>query len=141
MKHDLDDILGELRRKHREVSAPPHLEARLRSATRARRRWHIHPWLVAAAALFIVAIATWRMNMRQPGRPTQQNAQLTDFVAVPGSEALPVPAGTIILRMELTRGDLRRYGANISPAETTERVQADFVIGDDGLARAVRFVR
>jgi hypothetical protein len=60
---------------------------------------------------------------------------------VPGSETLPTPVETSILRVQLQKGDLRQYGFDVPAPMDSEFVRADFVVGDDGLARAVRLVR
>lgn len=68
------------------------------------------------------------------------NELMTEFVALPGSAGLPPPIETSVLQLRLRKGELRRYGFDIPPSSAAEFVRADFVIGDDGLARAVRFV-
>jgi hypothetical protein len=66
---------------------------------------------------------------------------VTEFMAVPGSETLPAPLETSILRVRVPKGELRQYGFDVPPPDAGEMVGADFVVGDDGLARAVRLVR
>ena len=68
------------------------------------------------------------------------NEPMAGFVALPGSAGLPRPIETSVLQFRLRKGELRRYGFDIPPSSDAEFVRADFVIGDDGLARAVRFV-
>jgi hypothetical protein len=65
---------------------------------------------------------------------------MAGFVALPGSAGLPRPIETSILQFRLRKGELRRYGFDIPASSDAEFVRADFVIGDDGLARAVRLV-
>jgi hypothetical protein len=69
-----------------------------------------------------------------------QPDRMTSFLTLPGSEAFPEPTATSILRVQFPRSDLRLYGLEVSPSVTAEFVRADFLVGDDGLARAVRFV-
>ncbi|QOY86910.1 hypothetical protein [Paludibaculum fermentans] len=60
---------------------------------------------------------------------------------LPSSEFLSPPQTTTILTMQLRKGDLRQYGLDVPAPLTSELVRVDFVVGDDGLARAMRLVR
>jgi hypothetical protein len=66
---------------------------------------------------------------------------VTPFFALPFSDAaLPLdPAGMI--RVELPRSALRLAGLPVDENRRNERVHADLIVGVDGLARAIRFVR
>lgn len=63
------------------------------------------------------------------------------FMPLPSSEFLSPPQTTTILTMQLRKGDLRQYGLDVPAPLTSELVRVDFVVGDDGLARAMRLVR
>lgn len=131
----LDDILAVLRDQHRQVAPPLHLEARLQAAARAARpRRSLWKQLGAVAAAIVFAAVVWQVERPEP-RPVAR------FLPLPGSEALPPPLATSILRMRLPLGDLRQYGFPVPPSSASDLVAADFVVGDDGLARAIRFVR
>jgi hypothetical protein len=139
---ELNEVLAELGRQHREVEAPPFLEACLRAAARSARpakiawRWG---WAVAAALL--ISLVLWRTSRPSPEARIQTAESTTEFIAVPGSETLPAPLETSILRVRIPKGELRQYGFDVPPPDAGEMVGADFVVGDDGLARAVRLVR
>jgi hypothetical protein len=192
---ELEEVLKELRREHREITAPESLEARLRAAARAGRpvavprapvvswwnwRWG---WAMAAVVLFGVGLMIWDMGRRsqapvqQAGVETNSNrapaeqAQnvtvadagpvdhdlsqdvvrpaerrrrgdaVTAFMEVPGSEGLPAPMESSIVRVRMAKGDLRQYGFDVPPAATGEMIHADLYLGEDGLPRAIRLVR
>jgi len=50
------------------------------------------------------------------------------------------PVGGQLVRMEVSTTLLASMGFSIPPTNHQERITADVVIGDDGLARAIRFV-
>ncbi len=140
---ELEAVLTELREQHRRLEAPAQLGQSLRAAARSHKTRPMVPhWVWPMAAALVICAVLWR-----GGRPAQvvdrgqSPEQLTQFVALPGSETLPPPMQTSVLRMEMRKSDLRQFGFDIPPPLAAEVVQADFVVGDDGLARAVRFVR
>jgi hypothetical protein len=140
----LDEVLGELGKQHRDLRAPAHLLGRLRTATRVKEPSRLSGgWAWSLAAVLVIAVAVLRTNpSAAPAQVSDQPGdQVTEFVALPGSQALPPPMETTVLRMQLRKGELREYGFEIEPPLASEFVQADFIVGDDGLARAVRFVR
>jgi hypothetical protein len=49
--------------------------------------------------------------------------------------------GGQVMRVELPRSALISFGLPMDMERATERVKADVVVGNDGLARAIRFVR
>lgn len=66
---------------------------------------------------------------------------LDEFVALPVSEGLPPAAELSVVRMELRGSDLLQYGLQ-APADGAARTMlAEFVVGEDGLPRAIRIVR
>jgi len=135
------------------VGASSRVEARLlgevRSLARARRRRTYLAVFASAAALFLaVAVPLWRISGRRPVAETATHA------AVPTGEVatafLPliysnVPAtGGQIVRLEVPEGALAAFGlssAGVLDRSASRTVLADVLVGEDGLARAVRFVR
>ncbi|HEY1216370.1 MAG TPA: hypothetical protein VGE93_22330 [Bryobacteraceae bacterium] len=63
------------------------------------------------------------------------------FITLPSSEGLPPPSMATLVRIQIRRDELRQYGFDVSPAVASQMVLAEFVVGQDGLSRAVRFVR
>jgi hypothetical protein len=77
-------------------------------------------------------------------RPTERRRRgegVTAFMEVPGSEGLPAPMESSIVRVKMAKGDLRQYGFDVAPAATGEMIHADLYLGEDGLPRAIRLVR
>ncbi|MGO4211091.1 hypothetical protein AB4Y89_05875 [Terriglobus sp. 2YAB30_2] len=82
-------------------------------------------------------------HTRTGKRPTTAPAMndMNPFITLPSSEGLPAPSMATLVRMQIRRDELRQYGFDVSPAVASEMVLAEFVVGQDGLSRAVRFVR
>ncbi|MBI3400596.1 MAG: hypothetical protein HY048_04170 [Acidobacteria bacterium] len=149
----LSSVEGRLRAEVRAVGA----------ARRARLRRSIG---LAAAVLAAAAVPAWRFAVRGPQTsgpvqpPSTSAAAAAPIASPPRREIttafLPlaysdVPvAGAQIVRMSVPRSALASFGLTPAesssaqepaPAAVSATVIADVVIGDDGLARAVRFVR
>lgn len=88
----------------------------------------------------IGAKAAPKIRVRAAAR-TQPREFVTEFINLPGSETLPAPLQTSILRVHVLKGELRQFGFEVPPPAAAELIRADFVVGDDGLARAVRLVQ
>ena len=90
---------------------------------------------LAASVLIVVGLSVgWRSDAPKPGAsgvvavtPAPPANAETAFVVLPGAQALPRLESGQVIRVELPSAD----GA----------IQADVLIGQDGLARAVRFVQ
>ena len=60
---------------------------------------------------------------------------------LPVSEGLSTAGELSVVRVKLRGSDLRQYGLE-TPADAVARtLQAEFVVGEDGLPRAIRIVR
>jgi hypothetical protein len=62
------------------------------------------------------------------------------FVGVPTAAGLPRFESGVIVRMSLPVTALPSFGVDISPASGDQPVEADVLVGQDGLARAIRLV-
>lgn len=134
------------------LAAPAQIERVLLNAFRARqsRRRAVLRWssvggaLLVAAALIIAAVVRTHPAVPAP-RAVSQLAAITqetaDFVALPDADTDgPLEYATIV-RVQLPRYALRDIGFPVNEQSATDRVQADVLLGQDGLARAVRFVQ
>ena len=203
---EIDEVLAEIGREHRQIGAPEKLESVLRTAAGGRRNSFAIPgltpaWPWAAAMIFLVAVTiagviwqtrrsphsqneqarsvpapsvkpeplppsarvTGRQNVqsqsvqsqpapvRRPGADrasfraaSSQQAtwnSLDEFVALPVSEGLPPATELSVVRIKLRGSDLQQYGLE-APADAVARTMlAEFVVGEDGLPRAIRIVR
>jgi hypothetical protein len=76
----------------------------------------------------------------RPVPAARERQRPVEFLPLPFSdEALPISQAAII-RVELPRSALRLVGVPVEPDRWDDRVQADVVVGVDGLARAIRFI-
>ena len=115
----------------RKPRRPPVVAPAAIAKTSAPARQQTHPAIsVVARKPAIVRRKT------PPPAPT-----LTPFMALPGADMLAPIEDERIVRVQMERGMLRELGFLNIEARDQSLVQADFVLGQDGLARAVRFVR
>ena len=73
-------------------------------------------------------------------RPRTDQLAMTEFVPLPFGDDSLVSESATIIRVELPRSALRLAGFNVAQERANDRVEADVVLGPDGLAHAVRFV-
>ena len=65
----------------------------------------------------------------------------TDFVPLDYGNTSDLQDGGHLVRVELPRSALARFGLPMNMNRADERVKADVLVGADGLARAIRFVK
>jgi hypothetical protein len=198
---ELDEILAEVGREHREIGAPERLEPILFAAAGSKKRALSVPrpgftWNWAAVAILIFGVATagtiWQIRKRpQPNNQQVQSAPvpqvraeaalpsssvterqsvtakstragrdgrhrasqrdsslgqpswstLDEFVPLPVSEGLAPAADLSVVRIKLRGSDLQQYGLEAPTDAAAKTMLAEFVIGEDGLPRAIRIVR
>ena len=66
---------------------------------------------------------------------------LDEFVPLPVSEGLPPAAELSVVRIKLRGSDLQQYGLEAPADAVAQTMSAEFVVGEDGLPRAIRIVR
>jgi hypothetical protein len=71
-------------------------------------------------------------------RTGPSSAGLDGFVVLPGAFALPDFESGRIVRVEVPLAGLPAYGIDLVPDALPSAVQADFLIGQDGVPRAIR---
>ncbi len=161
------ELLVALRRLADEVVVPPpdpRREAALLAAfdeaqrsspaySRAAYGW-MTALATAAALLIVVGIGLGREGRRVP-LPTQPDGRMHtsfsdsrgaspdpvmgEFVPWPGARDLPALESGELVRVDLPVSMLPTLGM-MPPASRTVAVKADLILGQDGLARAVRLV-
>src|SRR6185312_14582547 len=62
------------------------------------------------------------------------------FIPLPNAERVGPNDDVNVVRMELPRSAMLVVGLDVSPERVSEQVEAEVMLGSDGLARAVRFV-
>ena len=146
------------------IEAPSRVEARLLTAFRAqagrpeiaRRRWiPALTWAAAVAAMIAVGIFVVRDRVQEAPRPLTRHVELAlsdtgvsgleqvlddGFLLLPGAAQLTPTEDMNVLHVELPRSAMMQVGYEVNPDRADETVQADVMVGSDGLARAVRFV-
>jgi len=154
-KHDseLRTALRALSEDDAKLSASPDVanrlltEVRTIARTRRRRTW-FQMSSIAAALLLGIALYAWRTGNRQPldavlppSAPEGEISEVaTDFLPLPYSH-VPMNMGSTV-RIEVPATALTSFGlAPIDFRQGDGPVHADVLIGEDGLARAIRFVR
>ena len=144
----------------RRLEAPPRVEARLVASfrtqsgiqpIRARRRWV--PWLTWAAAFAaMLALGIFLVRERQPEAARtpvargveravlETPAEFEGFIPLPDTDAVPVNEDMDVVHVEVPRSAMLAVGLEVSADRAEEMVEADVMLGSDGVARAVRFV-
>jgi hypothetical protein len=150
------------------VEAPARVEARLLAAFRAEaglaaprsRRWWspLAAWAATAAVVAAAAVLLF-VHERQPvpqpltatelaaldwadGWQEEGDAETAsgEFIPLPNA-ARPAPSEDVnLVRVEVPRSTMIALGYPVAADQGEELVQADVVLGSDGLARAVRFL-
>lgn len=130
------------------LGASAEVRARLLAETsfvRSRHRRAVRTTYAAAAVLTLaVSAAVWsvRPNAGEPSPDASPAAaaagEATEFFPLFYSR---VPAAAVhIVRLEVPREALASFGVEAPGADAGPTVVADVVVGNDGLARAIRFV-
>ena len=76
-----------------------------------------------------------------PAMPPVTKEVVTHFVSLGYGSALDLQDGAQMVRVELPRSALARFGLPMNMDRADERITADVLVGADGLARAIRFVQ
>jgi hypothetical protein len=152
-RHDAD--LAQLRAELRAVQVPPPDEAALRAAFRAKQQerervvaagashWRVH---VAAAAAVVVSVAAaiWVVTVSVE-RPVPAAARVPEPSAAPpaiaafqpllNSPGLSSSGSYSVVRVRIPLSSL----ALVPGTEQSGSIEADLLVGEDGLARGIRF--
>lgn len=125
--------------------APAHIEQSLRIAFRQRQNKRRNTtWAAVAVAAGLGAVAILRLTpaVSAPSVPPIATAlDTSEFIALADADtSTPLEHATIV-RVQAPLSDFRDIGLVINEQNAAVRVQADVLLGQDGLARAVRFVQ
>lgn len=122
-------------------------EQRVLAAFRTRRKRPQHTLLYLAGVAACLALAfAWFLShpLRQPSQAslavTGNNAAVAgSFIALPyGQSDVPLEQA-VIVRVKLQPSEWAAFGVPVAPARANT-IDADLLIGQDGMARAVRLV-
>jgi hypothetical protein len=65
----------------------------------------------------------------------------SEFVALPASEGLPPATAVSLVRMRIQQSSLQQYGLEVPAESSAQTLLAEFMVGEDGLPRAVRILQ
>lgn len=92
----------------------------------------------AAAALFVAALSgAWVAHRVERALPAPIHP--SGFIEVPGASALPPLESGSIIRVSVPVASLPQYGLPV-PDTATLTVEAEFLVAQDGVPRAIRLV-
>ena len=102
-------------------------------------------WPAAAEAVTaapVIAKTSAAPRRRAARRPEREIAEVaTEFMRIPDASLLaPMESGHVV-RVRVPRSAMLEFGLPINENRASELVKADVVLGEDGLARAIRFVQ
>ena len=167
--NNLDELEAKLAREATQTKISPAVEAALLKEFDAHRRRRILRRAVALAVDASLLVVFWpaRKPVDQPQRKVVQAPRESppvaairplpaihkrkpkqaapedpepQFVRIPYSLPLEPYERAEIVRMEMPVSALAAAGIHISTPDTSARAQADLVVGEDGMARAVRVI-
>lgn len=96
----------------------------------------------AVEAAGYIAVSNRRARPQRDVQPSQAESEIvTDFMPLTYGAAMGTNEDAQLVRVELPRSALVSMGLPVDVEKTGERVKADVLLGHDGLARAIRFVR
>jgi len=137
------------------VEAPPRVEQRLAwEFRRMKRRRNLLTWapgLSAAAVALALLLGTHRdllhphqakpaavRAVESAAAPVAEEEADASFYPLPEAEALPAVENAVVIRVQLPVSSLQLMGVPIGNERAGASVDADLLLGQDGLARAVR---
>jgi hypothetical protein len=123
-----------------EHGASPAVRARLldevRAIARARRKARIKSYALAATLAMAVSLPVWHMATREQLAPPGEEVT-TAFYPLRYAN-VPLSTGHVV-RLEVPAAAMTSFG--LQPTGSVDAtVLADVLVGEDGVARAVRFV-
>jgi hypothetical protein len=154
----MNELLKALAENDGNLEAPPAVENRLRAAFLRRYRNRKWPYVALAAAIAL-AIGVWpkaqnmEISVATPPVPVMPVARaaprkvvhrqqpkevMTEFYSLM-EDAPPFERGEL-MRVTVTASAMRSVGLPVSEEHLDDVVQADVLVGEEGLARAIRFV-
>jgi hypothetical protein len=130
--------------------APAYVEDRLLTEFRRRARLRrARAWMSAAsvgAVAATIAVLLWisplapRHAASLADAPSMADETAAGFYPLPDAEALPPVESAMVVRVQMPMSSLELIGFPINQDRASDRVEAEVLLGQDGLARGVRLV-
>ena len=149
----LADLLERLRSDEAHVEAPPHIRSAVMAAWDARREPYVvsgfsrtsnnktGPWrgVAALAAGVVLAVTLTRLGGAlqagiAPAATPQASSATLHLVGEPIAEGEVVR----VVRMSMAPAMLASLGVRSTAGDLVESVDVDVIVGEDGVARAIR---
>jgi len=87
-------------------------------------------------------VAKHRVQRPRPLAPAVGDPEVaTKFYALPDADIFAPVEDATVVRVQLPRSAMRMIGLPVNEDRAAERIRADVVLGQDGIARAVRFIQ
>jgi hypothetical protein len=100
------------------------------------------PVLVEAPVVASAKIVRPKRQPRvKPARPEPEPEVATEFFEIPYVEPLRPDERADVFRIQMPRAGMAMFGVPVTGGRLDSRIQADVVLGEDGVARAIRFIR
>jgi hypothetical protein len=130
--------------------APAYVEDRLltefrrRTRLRRARAWMSAVSVGAVAATIAVLLWIGPLAPRHAASPADATAMADEttagFYPLPDAEGLPPVESAMVVRVQMPMASLELIGFPINLDRASDRVEAEVLLGQDGLARGVRLV-
>lgn len=126
--------------------APAYIEESLKIAFRRRNRqrrfrtWAPGSGMIAAAAVAMLVLWMHHGSQKAADVAVSDEQQEAAFYPLPEAEALPPLENAVVVRVQLPVSSLESMGVPVAGEQPDGSVQADLLLGQDGLARGVRLV-
>ena len=130
--------------------APREVEARLLAEFRKQSRLRrARAWLSAASIAGIaaaIAVLIWigpfgpKSVALAPDTTALFDETTAGFYPLPDADGLPPVESAMVVRVQMPMASLELIGFPINQDRVADRVEAEVLLGQDGLARAVRLV-
>ena len=82
-----------------------------------------------------------RAPRRPPAKPEPVQEVATEFLPVPYAPVFTSEDRGQVVRVRLPRESMRSFGLPVNQDRIVQTVKADVLVGEDGIARAIRFVQ
>ncbi len=116
--------------------------ARLKESARYRRRVRMAAALAIAASLYLAWMHWERSAASEHAMATIPAARArSGFIALPYAESEVPLEQPVIVRVQIPVSQLGEIGVPVTSVTGEERISADLLVGQDGVARAVRLVQ
>jgi hypothetical protein len=138
---NLQEVLRRLASLSPRHAGPP-TEQRLRAAFRSRHKGSTRRWIfpaIAAASLALLSVALLFHSWRPSPTTATTRAAANGFIALPYSQSDVPIEQAVIVRVRLQRPEWGAFGLPPAPPRASA-IDADLLIGQDGVPRAVRLV-